>query len=86
MKHAFNIHPSLLIITPMMNAETMRAIDDVAGNDCLFDENRTQPMLRCNVDMDACLLLELLDERLIQLKPMKFRGKRYAITYIPVLN
>jgi hypothetical protein len=86
MKHAFNIYPALLILTPAMRADTIQPLDHVSGKDCHFNENHTHPILRFDVDMDACLLLELLDEKLIQLKPTKYKGNRYAITYIPVLN
>ena len=86
MKHSFNIHPSLFILTPMPEQSIIQRIDDLSENDCHIDEDRMKLMLRCNVDMDACLLLELLDEKLVQLKPANFKGERYAITYVPVLN
>jgi hypothetical protein len=86
MKHVFNIYPALLIMKPAMRADAIQPLEEVSGKDCRFNENHTQPMLRCYVDMEACLLLELLDEKLIQLKPKKFNGNRYAITYVRVLN
>ena len=86
MKRAFNIYPALLMITPVMQEEATQATDNVSGKDCLFNENRTQPVLILNTNLDACLLLEMLDEKLVGLRPAKLNGKRYTITYIPVLN
>jgi hypothetical protein len=52
--------------------------------DCLFNESHTQFVLRFETNSKSCP--ELLDTKLKPLDPAKFRGTRYTITYIPVLN
>ena len=93
MKHAFNIYPALFIITPVRQEQIIEVSDQGYGKwrqtfwgDCLFNESHTQLVLRFESDMKAYPDKEVFDDKLNVLKPAKFKGKRYAITYIPVLN
>jgi len=54
--------------------------------DCLFDESHTQLVLRYESDESVNLIQENLDEGSCGLEPRKFKGSRYAVTYIPVTN
>jgi len=54
--------------------------------DCLFNESHTQFVLRFENNMKGCPVQKHLDEKINALKPSKFKGKRYAITFIPVMN
>ena len=85
MTHIFKIHTALFILTAMRNATTVE-IDEVAGSDCRFSSNDDQPIFRINSDIENCFLVELLDKKLVALRPIKFQGKKYVFTYIPVLN
>ena len=93
MKHAFNIYPALFILTTVMQEETIQLSEQTCEKwrqtfwgDCLFNESHTQLVLRFESDMKVCPDQELFDGKLNVLQPAKFKGERYAITYIPVLN
>ena len=101
MQHEFNIYPALFILTPLMQEQPIHVHARSRGNvrqsnasgrpqtfwgDCLFDESHTQLVLRYESDESVNLIQENLDERTYGLEPKKFKGGRYAITYIPVTN
>jgi len=64
----------------------LRSWPQAFWGDCLFNENHKQLVLPYNNDMNACVVQQFLNGKSTVLKPAKFKGKRYVITYIPVLN
>jgi hypothetical protein len=105
MLHAFNIYPSLFVLTPVTEDE-MAHMDQQkeennwgAENDryftscpqtywgaCIVTASQKQLMVGCANDERACPVQENINGRPNMLEPAKFKGNRYTITYIPVLN
>ena len=54
--------------------------------DCVINESRTLLVLRFKNEMNAGPVEELLDGKLKVVEPAKLKGKRFTITYVPVLN
>ena len=54
--------------------------------DCLFNENHTQLVLRFESGINTQTAQKLLDANLPALEPVKYKGERYAMTFVPVLN
>ena len=53
---------------------------------CIVTANQKQLMLGCANDDRVCPVQEKINGRSIMLEPSKFKGERYTITFIPVLN
>jgi hypothetical protein len=105
MKHAFNIYPALLVLTPMQPEAAFQLNDErcqlegttendryftscpqTYWGDCLFNGEQKQLLIGEKKDKEACPVQGSIGGRLNVLEPAKFKGDRYTITYIPVLN
>ena len=100
MKHAFNIYPALLVITPvdvqessLPEGEWPADSDQSLANcpqtywgDCVCNEKYTQLMFTVKGKTEACLVQELIEGKVDVLQPVKFKGNRFLITFIPVSN
>jgi hypothetical protein len=58
----------------------------IDNNDCLFNTTHTQVMLTLGKKQRLPLAVELPDELLGKLKAKTVTGKKFTITYVPVLN
>jgi hypothetical protein len=54
--------------------------------DCIFQADTKQLMVCCRNDARPCPVQEKINGKINLLEPAKFKGARYTITYIPVLN
>jgi len=53
---------------------------------CLITGNQKQILFGTNEEKEACPVQLVLHGKVNILEPSKFKGKRYTITYVPVLN
>ena len=54
--------------------------------ECIFNESRTEITMVINGTKGSPLAQEFFNARSNGLQPAEFKGERYMITYIPVLN